>query len=34
VQVDLIKSTLKAPGIMLLGLKYDQPFSHFAFKIN
>ena len=33
-QVDPIKSTLKAPGIKLLKLKYDEPLSNFAFKFN
>ena len=34
VQVDPIKTTLKAPGIKLLKLKYDKPLSNFAFKFN
>jgi len=34
VQVDPIKSTLKAPGIQLLKLKCDKPLSNFAFKFN
>ena len=34
VQVDPIKPTLKAPGIKLLKLEYDNPLSKFAFKIN
>jgi hypothetical protein len=34
VQVDPIKSTLKAPGTNPLTLKYDEPLSTFAFKFN
>jgi hypothetical protein len=34
VQVDPIKPTLKAPGIKLLKLKYDEPLSNFAFNFN
>jgi hypothetical protein len=35
VQVDPIKLTLKAPGIKLLKLKYDnKPLSNFAFRFN
>ena len=34
VQVVLIKPTLKAPGYMLLKLRYDGPLSEFAFKFN
>jgi len=34
VQVHPIKPTLKAPGIKLLKLKYDEPLSKFAFKSN
>jgi hypothetical protein len=34
VQVDPIKTTLKAPGNKLLRLKYDKPLSNFAFKFN
>ena len=33
-QVDPIKPTLKAPGIELLKLKFDEPLSNFAFKFN
>ena len=33
-QVDPIKPTLKAPGIWLLKLHYDEPHSDFAFKIK
>ena len=33
-QVHPIKSMLKAPGTMLLKLKYDEPLSTFAFKFN
>ena len=33
-QVDPIKPTLEAPEINLLTLKYDDPLSTFAFKIN
>ena len=33
-QVDPIKSTLKAPGIKLLKLEHDKPLSNFAFKFN
>ena len=32
--VDPIKPTLKAPGSMLLKLRYDDPLSNFAFKFN
>jgi len=32
--VDPIKPTLKAPGIKLLKLKYDNPLSNFAFEFN
>jgi len=34
VQVDPIKPTLKPPGTKRLRLKYDEPLSNFAFKIN
>jgi hypothetical protein len=34
VQVDPIKSTLKAPITNPLTLKYDEPLSTFAFKFN
>ena len=34
VQVDLMKSTLKAPGTKRLKLKYDGPLSFFAFEFN
>jgi hypothetical protein len=34
VQVDPIKSTLKAPGIKLLKLKYGKPLSIFAFEFS
>jgi len=34
VQVDPTKPTLKAPGIMLFKLKYDNPHSNFAFKFT
>ena len=34
VQVDPIKPMLKAPGAKRLKLKYDIPFSEFAFKFN
>jgi hypothetical protein len=34
VQVDPIKPTLKAPGIKLLKLKFDELHSRFAFKSN
>jgi len=34
VQVDPIKSKLKAPGIKRLKLKYDELLSNFAFKFN
>jgi len=34
VQVDPIKSELKAPGTNLLTLQYDEPRSIFAFKFN
>jgi len=34
VQVDPIKPTLKAPGSMLLKLRYDGPLSEFAFNFN
>ena len=34
VQVDPVKPALKAPGIVLLKLKYDEALSIFAFKIN
>ena len=33
-QVDPIEPTLKAPGDMLLKLRYDGPVSKFAFKFN
>ena len=33
-QVHPIKPTLKAPGYMLLKLKYVEPVSNFAFKLN
>ena len=33
-QVDPIKPTLKAPGTKRLKLKYDEPLSKFAFKLN
>jgi len=32
--LDPIKATLKAPGTKRLKLKYDEPLSKFAFKIN
>ena len=34
VQVDPMKSVLKAPGSMLLKLRYDGPLSNFAFKFD
>jgi hypothetical protein len=34
VQVDPIKSTLKAPGTKHLSLKYDGPLSKFTFKFH
>ena len=34
VQVDSIKPTLKVPGTERLKLKYDEPPSNLAFKIN
>jgi len=34
VQVDPINPTLKAPGIMLLKVKYGKPLSKFGFKFN
>ena len=34
VQIDPIKSTLKAPGIKLLKLKYGKPLKKSAFKFN
>jgi hypothetical protein len=34
VQVDPIKSTLKAPGTQALRLRYDQLLSTFALKLN
>jgi len=34
VQVDPIKSTLKAPGTKRLQLKSDEPLSSIAFKLN
>jgi hypothetical protein len=34
VQVDPIKSTLKAPGAKRLKLKYDEPLAKFAFNFN
>jgi len=34
VQVDPVKSTLKAPGIKLLKLRYDKLLSNVAFKFN
>jgi len=34
VQVDPIKAVLKAPGSVLLKLRYDGPLSNFAFRIN
>jgi len=34
VQVEPIKSTLKAPGSMRLKLDYDCPLSNFAFKFH
>ena len=34
VQIAPIKPTLKAPGNKRLNLKYDEPVSNFAFKIN
>jgi len=34
VQVDPIKPTLKAPGSMLLKLRYVGPVLNFAFKVN
>jgi hypothetical protein len=34
VQVDRIEPALKAPGIHLLTLKYDEPLSTFAFNFN
>jgi len=34
VQVDSMQPMLKAPGTKRLKLKYDQPFSNFAFKSN
>jgi len=34
VQVDPIKPAFKAPGSMLLKLRYDGPLSNFAFKFN
>ena len=33
-QVDPIKSTLKAPGTKRLKLKHDKPLSSFAFNFN
>ena len=33
-QVEPIKPVLKAPGSMLLKLRYDGPLSNFAFKVN
>ena len=33
-QVEPMKSKLKAPGIKRLKLKYDEPLSKFAFKSN
>ena len=33
-QVDPVKPTLKALGIKLLKLNYDEPLSKFAFKLN
>ena len=34
VQVDPMKPRLKAPGTMLLKLRYDEPHSNFAFNFN
>jgi len=34
VQVDPIKPTLKAPGIELLKLKFDESLSNFGFNFN
>jgi len=34
VQLDLMKSTLKAPGTNLLTLECNEPLSTFAFKFN
>ena len=34
VQIDPIKHTLKAPGLSVLILKYDEPLSNFAFNFN
>jgi len=34
VQVEPMKSMLKAPGIKRLKLEYDEPLSNFAFKFN
>ena len=33
-QVEPTKPVLKAPGIKLLKLEYDEPLSKFAFKFN
>ena len=33
-QVDPLKPMLKAPGTKRLKLRYDEPLSNFAFKIN
>jgi len=34
VQVDPVKSTLKAPGTQRLKLKHDETLSNFAFKFD
>jgi len=34
VQVDPMKRVLKAPGTILLKLRYDEPLSNFAFEFN
>jgi hypothetical protein len=34
VQIDPIKPVLKAPGSMLLKLRYDRPLPKIAFKFN